>query len=171
MRIKMLMVSVLLFTLYGCAMLPSYRETSNAKLIAENYLLAIKDRHYEESYNFLSANLRNNISLKQHVGLMRILQSEWGDIESYKMCRLPLPYTPTLLDDEIFKDPFRDDGSIFWFYELKFKKEPIMVRIDVKREDGRYKINAFGVISKRLYTDKNLRKKIEELDIPIDKNE
>lgn len=160
-------MSILLFNSLGCATLPSYREASNAQIMTGKFFTDLQYQNYEKSYDYFSDGLKRITTLEQHVGLMRLLQDELGSIKSYKTLPNNLPLPHTFLDEETFKDPFRDDGAIVWIYELHYEKASVETRIEVKRENGQYLIGSFVYLSDRIYNDARIRDKIKALGIPI----
>lgn len=166
-RIALIIGLIMGVALQGCATLPSFRESSNARLMVGKFLVDLQNQNYEDSYNFFSDDLRHTITLSQHVGLMRLLQNELGSIKGYKTLPINLPISPLFFDEETFNDPFRGDGAIVWLYELQYEKEPITTRIEVKRKNGQYLIESFACLSDKIYNDEKFRDKVKALGIPI----
>ena|SRR3990167_3590823 len=166
-RIMLVMGLILAIGIQGCATLPSYRESSNAQLMVGKFLVDLQNQNYEDSYNFFSDDLRHMITLAQHVGLMQLLQNEFGRINGYKTLPINLPIPHLFLDEDTFNDPFRSDGAIVWLYEIQYEKEPIPTRIAVKRKNGQYLIESFVCLSDKIYNDEKFRNKVKALGIPI----
>lgn len=166
-RIMLVMGLILAIGIQGCATLPSYRESSNAQLMVGKFLVDLQNQNYEDSYNFFSDDLRHTITIVQHVGLMRLLQNEFGNVKGYKTLPINFPISHLFLDEETFNDPFRGDGAIVWLYELQYEKEPITTRIEVKRKNGQYLIESFACLSDKIYNDEKFRDKVKALGIPI----
>lgn len=164
---KKIIPAIILLAFTGCATLPSYRESSNAQSMIKQFLLDLQNQKYEDSYHFFSDSLKNTIALQQHVGLMQLLQDELGSIKGYKTVPIDLPIAHLLLDEETFKDPFRDSGTIVWLYDLQYEKEPVTVRIEVKRMNVEYQIESFACLSDKFYSDERFQNKVKALGIPI----
>lgn len=161
------LILAMVMGIQGCATLPSYRESSNAQLMAGKFLSDLQNQNYEDSYNFFSDNLRHTITLSQHVGLMRLLQNELGSIKGYKTLPINLPIPHLFLDEETFNDPFRGDGAIVWLYEIQYEKELVTARIEIKRENSQYLIKSFACLSDKIYNDEKFRDKVKALGIPV----
>ena len=160
---KNVFIVILLLVFSGCATIPSYRESQNGKAAVEKFIFDLQNKNYEESYSLFSEKLKGITPLKRHVQFMQFLDNEFGGIVNYKVLKTQLPLT--LVDENIFKDPYQDERSVAWAYEIKYEKESLVVAIETMRNNGEYQISGFSCQFNEIHNNSAFKRKLEQLNL------
>ena len=155
------------FLLSGCATIPNQRVGAQVRPIIETHLQYLKEKRYEDSYRYFSKRLKSEISLNQHMGFMKIVEKELGDIETYRLVHNPFRFS--ILDEDAFEEPFQY-GYVWYQYKVKFSRTTTHISMNIIKENGEFKIDSFGIADDRFYKDERLQNQVRTLGIKINKS-
>lgn len=131
-------------------------EASKSRAVIKDFISEIKNKNYEESYQFFSSELMEQVSLEVHVKAMKMLESEYGNIKNFSD-KHPL-FKTQILDENMFR---KDTRTVFNFI-VNYDLENLMFQIQV---DQYNKIKSFVFWNLDKNTRGDFYQEIEELNV------
>lgn len=138
-----ILIAICFFVFVGHCIIPRAVFASWAKQAVKDYLRAIKNKDYKQSYEYFSSSLKSEVNIEDHIANLKDIEKNLGKLVSCSD-RMPI-FRNYILDEDMFSGLFDKKQQLNYKYFLNYERGSLVAYIKLINENNDYKISVFNL--------------------------